>query len=94
MTRINGLSHSPLPLSKARHEAKPENFEHTANRTAVAKVVSQQLRVVPEETIQQAKIEYDLPEGDNRQALEQYHQVFTQARREELAQLMGVDIYI
>ncbi|EEY44479.1 hypothetical protein VMA_002545 [Vibrio mimicus VM223] len=39
-------------------------------------------------------MQYDLPEGRARKAMEEYLDVMNQARKEELAQLLGVDIYI
>ncbi|NCO47198.1 MAG: chromosome partitioning protein ParA, partial [Vibrio sp.] len=35
-----------------------------------------------------------LPEGRSRKAMEEYMDVMNQAKKEELAQLLGVDIYI
>jgi hypothetical protein len=43
---------------------------------------------------QQAKVQYDLPEGRSRKALDEYMKVMNNARREELAQMLGVDIFI
>ncbi|NLS11561.1 chromosome partitioning protein ParA [Vibrio sp. SM6] len=37
---------------------------------------------------------YDLPQGRARQALESYMDVMNQSKKEQLAQLLGVDIYI
>ncbi|MDW2167201.1 chromosome partitioning protein ParA, partial [Vibrio sp. 2099] len=41
-----------------------------------------------------AQVQYDLPEGNARKAMEQYMDVMNRAKKEELAQLLGVDIYV
>lgn len=65
-----------------------------AQATKVAEAVSHSIRHADAAEIHKAQIQYDLPEGSSRRALEEYMQVLNRAKKEELAQLVGVDIYI
>ncbi len=103
MVSINGLPPSaglpgPNRASKAQgqdnkpssaNEAKP-----STHPTAVASAVSRSLKSVNEAELENNQIHYDLPEGKSRKALEEYFAVANQARKDELAQMLGVDIYI
>ncbi|MEI8634280.1 chromosome segregation ATPase [Vibrio sp. PP-XX7] len=66
----------------------------THEPTPVADAVSRSIYAVKDAENFQSNLQYDLPEGRSRKALEQYFGVMNQARREELARLLGVDIYI
>ncbi|ADT87603.1 chromosome segregation ATPase [Vibrio furnissii CIP 102972] len=65
-----------------------------AQTTKVATAVSNSIRHVDPADINRAQLQYDLPEGRSRKALEEYMDVMNRARKEELAQMLGVDIYI
>lgn len=52
------------------------------------------IRHVNESDIHKAQVQYDLPEGQGRKAMEEYMNVMNQSKRDELSQLLGVDIYI
>lgn len=98
MVTIQGLPATPVNKahkSKKRAEVKKQQDKTgVAQTTRVADAVSHSIRHVDESEIQQAQVQYDLPEGSSRRALEEYMQVLNRAKREELAQLVGVDIYI
>lgn len=75
---------------------KPLNTEVTKVATAVVRGIESETRnglTLAEKDHAHANIQYDLPEGKSRQALEQYMNVFHQEKRDELSRLMGVDIY-
>ncbi|GAK87694.1 UPF0325 protein YaeH [Vibrio ponticus] len=59
-----------------------------------ANAVAHTIRHVQESDIHKAQIQYDLPEGRSRKAMEEYMRVMNQAKRDELIQMLGVDIYI
>ena len=62
--------------------------------TQLANAVSHTIRHADEAEIERARVQYDLPEGYSRKAMQEYMDIFNRARKEELAQLIGVDIYI
>ncbi|MDG3087490.1 chromosome partitioning protein ParA [Vibrio hannami] len=98
MVTIQGLPATAInkpQKSKKRNEVKKESTQDGVVQTSkVANAVSQSIRTMHESDIEKARIQYDLPEGGSRKALEEYMQVLNRAKREELAQLVGVDIYI
>jgi len=98
MVSINGLP-ANVPNTNRTSKAKKNNGtnkgqEVTARANKVAEAVSHSIRPVDESEIHRAQVEYDLPEGKSRQAMEAYMDVMNRAKKEELAQLLGVDIYI
>ncbi|SDH70018.1 hypothetical protein SAMN04488136_1257 [Vibrio xiamenensis] len=98
MVSINGLPPAQISnASKAKksdRKRKSQNGSSVGEPTKVANAVANTIRHVQESDIHRAQIEYDLPEGSGRKAMEKYMDVMNQARREELTQLLGVDIYI
>ncbi|MDW6003611.1 chromosome partitioning protein ParA [Vibrio mangrovi] len=102
MVSIQGLPPSRIPgtgksskTSKAkRQNAQSEASSGTYEPTPVANAVAHSMRSVKDAERFQENLQYDLPEGRARKALEEYFGVMNQARREELAQMLGVDIYI
>ncbi len=98
MVSINGLPAAHVAnTSKAKKSDRKRKSQHDApigEPTKVANAVATTIRHVQESDIHRAQIEYDLPEGSGRKAMEKYMDVMNQARREELTQLLGVDIYI
>ncbi len=60
----------------------------------VANAVAHSIKQLDESQIHRAQVQYDLPEGNARKAMEQYMDVMNRAKKEELAQLLGVDIYV
>lgn len=99
MVSINGLPQS-LPgsekTSKARRRPKPHNdvADVSMHKSAVANAVEHSVRAMSEPEIEASQLNYDLPEGKSRKALQQYYTVMNHAQREELAQMLGLDIYI
>ncbi len=98
MVSINGLPGSVSNTNRTS-KAKKNNGVKKGNEvstraTKVAEAVSYSIRPVDESEIHRAQVEYDLPEGRSRKAMEAYMDVMNRAKREELAQLLGVDIYI
>ncbi len=99
MASINGLppslgpvSSSSRAISKKDKTAKADTAVSKPNK--VARAVSSSIHHVDNAEFEKSRLQYDLPEGRGRQAMEQYWNVLNQAKREELAQMLGVDIYI
>lgn len=100
MVSINGLPPSvpgPNRTNKAgkKNEVKKSEAKTSVGQpTKVANAVAHSIRYVNESDIHKAQVQYDLPEGRGRQAMQEYMNVMTQAKRDELSQMIGVDIYI
>ena len=98
MASINGLPPVVVPntnkTQKQSKVKKEQGKQPVSQPTKVANAVAQTIRHVDESEIHRAQIEYDLPEGRTRKAMEEYMGVMNQEKKEELAQLLGVDIYI
>ena len=103
MVSIQGLPPSRIPgtgkSSKASKANKKQKAQaHTSSEsyepTPVANAVARSIHSAEESARFRENLQYDLPEGRARKALEEYFGVMNQARREELAQMLGVDIYI
>lgn len=100
MVSINGLPPSVPGPNRANKTNKKNEVKKSADKTAVgqptkvANAVAHSIRHVNESDIHKAQVQYDLPEGRGRKAMEEYMGVMNQAKRDELSQLLGVDIYI
>lgn len=99
MVTINGLPPSiPGPNRTSRskkNEVRQSHQQDSAAQTSkVANAVSQSIRHMSESDLRGATLQYDLPKGRGRKAMEEYMDVMHQAKRDELAQLLGVDVYI
>ncbi|MDN3613480.1 MAG: chromosome partitioning protein ParA [Vibrio gallaecicus] len=101
MVSINGLPPSSIGntqktnrTNKKNEVKKGDNKGSVGQPTKVANAVSHSIRHVQESDIHKAQLQYDLPEGRARRAMEEYMDVMNQAKKEELAKLIGVDIYI
>ncbi|MCE0492912.1 chromosome partitioning protein ParA [Vibrio salinus] len=103
MVSINGLPPSSglfrsNKASKAqRKDKKPSSADESkpaTHPTAVAKAVANSIQPIDESELESSRIHYDLPEGKSQKALQEYYAVYNQAKRDELAQMLGVDIYI
>lgn len=101
MVSINGLPPARLPSTnktsktgKKGEVSQSENGKSVSSTSKVATAVAESIRQVNESDIHRAQVQYDLPERRGRKAMEEYLNVMNQARKEELAQLLGVDIYI
>ncbi|WP_165311879.1 chromosome partitioning protein ParA [Vibrio ziniensis] len=98
MVSINGLpgnvSNTNRTSKAKKNNGVKKGHEVATRATKVAEAVSYSIRPVDESEIHRAQVEYDLPEGRSRKAMEAYMDVMNRAKREELAQLLGVDIYI
>ncbi len=100
MVSINGLPAS-IPgssktnrVSKKNEVRKSQQKQDVGQPSKVANAVAHTIRNVQQADIEKAQIHYDLPEGRSRKALEEYMRVMNQAKRDELIQMLGVDIYI
>ncbi|MEZ9525480.1 chromosome segregation ATPase [Enterovibrio norvegicus] len=96
MVSIQGLP-QPIQRPSTTRRKKSDNAspsENTAKPSIVATAVS--LGIRNPEMAQEAhqQIHYDLPDGKSRHALASYMDIKNQARREELAALFGVDIFV
>ncbi|MDN3610523.1 chromosome partitioning protein ParA [Vibrio ostreicida] len=100
MVSINGLPASVPGPNKANKASRKKESKKSSETSAigqpskVANAVAHSIRHVDESDIHKAQVQYDLPEGQGRQAMEAYLKVMNQAKRDELSQLLGVDIYI
>lgn len=105
MVSVNGLPPSRInptnASSKAKGKGKVQKGKEVAapaQPTKVATAVSHSINAISEADIQSqvnsSRVHYDLPEGRNRQAMEEYMNVMNQTRKDELARMLGVDIYI
>ncbi len=101
MASINGLPPSLIPganrtskTSKKNQVKKSQTQQPVGQPSKVANAVAHSIKQVDESQIHRAQVQYDLPEGNGRKAMEQYMDVMNRARKEELAQLLGVDIYV
>ncbi|MDA0147971.1 chromosome partitioning protein ParA [Vibrio sp. LaRot3] len=100
MVSVNGLPPSvPGPnrankTNKKNQVKKSQDKSPVGQPSKVANAVAHTIRHVNESDIHKAQIQYDLPEGRSRKAMEEYMRVMNQAKREELINMLGVDIYI
>jgi hypothetical protein len=100
MVSINGLPPSVPGPNRANRTNKKNEVKKSSDKTPVsqpskvANAVAHSIRHVNESDLHKAQVQYDLPEGRGRKAMEEYMSVMTQAKRDELSQMLGVDIYI
>ncbi|MDF2155284.1 chromosome partitioning protein ParA [Vibrio sp. CAU 1672] len=101
MASINGLPPASIPGANRTNKAgkkgqvkKAQDKQPVGQPSKVANAVAHSIKQVDEAQLHRAQVQYDLPEGRGRKALEEYMGVMNQAKREELNQLLGVDIYI
>nr|AER30459.1 chromosome segregation ATPase [Vibrio mytili] len=101
MVSIKGLPPSLVPGANRTHKARKKKQVQTSQTeksinqpSKVANAVAHSIKHVDESQLHHAHIQYDLPEGNGRRAMEHYMDVMNRARKEELAQLLGVDLYI
>ncbi|KOO03765.1 hypothetical protein [Vibrio nereis] len=100
MVSINGLPSSVPGPNRANKANKKNEVKKSEQKSAVgqpskvANAVAHTIRHVNESDIHKAQVQYDLPEGRGRKAMEEYMSVMNQSKRDELSMMMGVDIYI
>ncbi|MGL6257848.1 chromosome partitioning protein ParA [Vibrio sp. WXL103] len=101
MVSIGGLPVQSIPnrnkVDKAKNKQQVQKSQDKAavgQPSKVANAVSHSIRHLNESDLNRAHIQYDLPQGRGRKAMEEYMDVMNQARKEELSNLLGVDIYI
>ncbi|MDV7104031.1 chromosome partitioning protein ParA [Vibrio sp. TH_r3] len=97
MVTVNGLTPAIVQRNhKAHNKSALKNRDTQDNNqtSKVASAVAQSIRAVSESDLEKVELQYDLPEGHSRRAMEQYMDVFHHAKKEHLAKLLGVDIYI
>jgi hypothetical protein len=64
------------------------------SKNAVASAVALSVKAMKNADYQQSQVQYDLPEGRSRKALQEYFNVMSHDKREELSQMLGVDMYV
>ncbi|AYO15279.1 chromosome partitioning protein ParA [Vibrio owensii] len=101
MASINGLPPALIPganrtnkVGKKGQVKKAQDKQPVGQPSKVANAVAHSIKQVDESQIHRTQVQYDLPEGHARKAMEQYMDVMNRAKKEELAQLLGVDIYV
>ncbi|PJC85430.1 chromosome partitioning protein ParA [Vibrio sp. HA2012] len=98
MVMINGINTSAVSQAgkpNRRPGVRQENNSgEAAQPTQLARAVSHSIRRADEADIERARVQYDLPEGHSRRAMQEYMNIFNQARKEELSQLVGVNLFI
>ncbi|MBB1312582.1 MULTISPECIES: hypothetical protein [Aliivibrio] len=99
MVSIQGLP--PALIQKQQAVGKKNQVKKAGGDKAsvsqpsqVAKAVTNHIKHLDASAYADSRLQYDLPEGRNRHAMEEYMDIMLQKRREELAQLVGVDLYI
>ncbi|MGX9418907.1 chromosome partitioning protein ParA [Vibrio sp. WJH972] len=65
-----------------------------SSKNAVASAVALSVKAMKSDDYQQSQVQYDLPEGKSRKAMQQYFDVMSHNKREELSQMLGVDMYV
>ncbi|MFD2180083.1 chromosome segregation ATPase [Veronia pacifica] len=95
MVAIHGL---PQPISRpsdrTSHSQPSVEADNGRNQTIVARAVSKGLKNPEMAGDAYQQIHYDRPDGRGQNALASYHDVQNQAKREQLEDLFGVDIYV
>ncbi|PMH41895.1 chromosome partitioning protein ParA [Vibrio sp. 10N.286.49.B3] len=104
MVSINGLPPARLThtnktnkkneVRKSQSGTPTSSSSQVAQPTKVANAVAHSIKPMNESDLKKAQLHYDLPEGHSRKAMQEYFDVLNQAKKEELAQMFGVDIYI
>ncbi|MGR5068577.1 MULTISPECIES: chromosome partitioning protein ParA [Vibrio] len=101
MASINGLPSALIPganrtnkVAKNGKVKKAKNNQPVGHPSKVANAVAHSIKQVDESQIHRAQVQYDLPEGRGRKAMEEYMDIMNRAKKEELDQLFGVDIYV
>ncbi|MDP5253872.1 MULTISPECIES: chromosome partitioning protein ParA [unclassified Vibrio] len=98
MTSINGLPsssiHGTQKSSQLRRKKKTTSSVSDVSSSAIVKKNAIDVKNMAKAEDSAQAIHYDLPEGRSRKALQEYMGVLHQAKREELAQMLGVDLYI
>ncbi|WP_339387329.1 chromosome partitioning protein ParA [Vibrio caribbeanicus] len=100
MTSINGLPPSIGSLNQAKKTnkknevKKPQTAAPVTKPSKVANAVAHSIRSISDADYSNAQLQYDLPQGRSRKAMEEYMDIMNHAKREELSMTLGVDIYI
>ena len=105
MVSIQGLPtvHSQQRTNKAKRKQSVSNtttsqptpqIGQSTQVTKVAQAVAHSVNTISDADVHRTHVHYDLPEGRSKQALEAYMNVMNRAKREELEQLFGVDMYV
>ena len=101
MSSINGLSSAGMAgvrqtttVTKKQATANTATPQSTTAPSKVARAVSQSIHAVDESQIRRAQVHYDLPQGHARKAMDTYMGVLHHAKKDQLAQLIGVDLYV
>ncbi|MCJ2375678.1 chromosome partitioning protein ParA [Vibrio sp. ZSDZ34] len=91
--RLPATVNSQKP-QKGRSLTKTKQAKAGSQVSKVAQAVSLSVNQTQHSEFERARIHYDLPEGRNKKALEEYIGVMQHSKKEELARLLGIDIYI
>jgi hypothetical protein len=100
MTSINGLPPSigsPNQTKKTNKKSGVKKLHTTApisQPSKIANAVAHSIRSISDADYSNAQLQYDLPQGRSRKAMEEYMDIMNHAKREELSMTLGVDIYI
>ena len=89
--RLPPSLHSPQKPRSKQPDAIPAV---PTQPSVVAKAVARSVRDPQQLKDAHARVQYDQPEGRHRQALDAYMGVMYQGRKDELAALVGVDVYV
>jgi hypothetical protein len=98
MVTINGLAPTVVQRNQKTNKKTAVNREkgedNRGQTTKVAAAVSQSIRQLSDAELERAQVHYDLPKGQSRKAMQEYMAILNRAKQEELAGLIGVDLYI
>jgi hypothetical protein len=93
MVSITRLPPSIHPQQKTQ-VSKPVNVVNNTQSAVIASGVLKPATSTDVILNARANIQYDQPEGINREALDSYLGVMHQNKRDELSNLVGVDLYV
>jgi hypothetical protein len=90
---VNSTEHSQAIASTPSSERR-DLAVASQTKNAVASAVALSVKAMKNADYQQSQVQYDLPEGKSRQAMQAYFDVMSQDKREALSQMLGVDMYV
>lgn len=94
----NGLYLGRVTNSQKTNKAQKRQYSSSSSTVGapsqLAEAVARSLGDVASINAQRAQLQYDLPEGRSRKAMEEYLSIMNHAQREELTNMLGVDLYI
>ncbi|MDO6705722.1 chromosome segregation ATPase [Photobacterium sp. 1_MG-2023] len=93
--RLPTTTQAPQRTRRTNRKQKSEISASSAPQpTVVAQVVAETIKDPALIENARSQVQYDSPQGKNKQALSAYMDVLHQAKREEYARLLGIDLFV